>query len=187
MVWWDRNPPKGLCKADTEGGSIGGEAAGRAKRGLKFWWAGKLIFWEGGGINFEFWWGVLIVRIGRYIWVTKQPQCPSGVQRLSISTTSARSARVWWDGWDGRWTKVSFKIQTLWAFRTCIYILVYKIKIVTNILMGLKIWYQVGGWGIQFSKLLYVRKFSNSWFRKLTDISCKSSLRIGNVYRTFNL
>ena len=27
------NPPKGLCKADTEGGSIGGEAAGRAKRG----------------------------------------------------------------------------------------------------------------------------------------------------------
>ena len=27
------NPPNGLCKADTEGGSIGGEAAGRAKRG----------------------------------------------------------------------------------------------------------------------------------------------------------
>ena len=27
------NPPKGLCKADTEGGSIGGEAPGRAKRG----------------------------------------------------------------------------------------------------------------------------------------------------------
>ena len=33
---------------------------------FEFWWAGKLIFWEGGGIN-EFWWGVLIVRIGRYI------------------------------------------------------------------------------------------------------------------------
>ena len=41
---------------------FGGEAAGRAKRGLKFWLAGKLIFWEGGGINFEFWWGVLIVK-----------------------------------------------------------------------------------------------------------------------------
>ena len=27
------NPPKGLCKADTEVGLIGGEAAGRAKRG----------------------------------------------------------------------------------------------------------------------------------------------------------
>ena len=34
---------------------------------FEFWWAGKLIFWEGGGIKFEFWWGVLIVRIGRYI------------------------------------------------------------------------------------------------------------------------
>ena len=66
---------------------------------LKFWWAGKLIFWEGGGINFEFWWGVLIVRIGRYIWVTKQPQCPSGVQRLSIYTTSVKRE---FDGTGGR-------------------------------------------------------------------------------------
>ena len=24
---------------------------------FEFWWAGKLIFWEGGGIKFEFWWG----------------------------------------------------------------------------------------------------------------------------------
>ena len=40
----------------------------------------------------------------------------------------------------GRSRKVSFKIlHTLWVFRTCIYILVYEIKIVTNILMGFKI------------------------------------------------
>ena len=65
----------------------------------------------------------------------------------------------------GRWSKVSFKIlHTLWGFRTCIYILVYLIKTVTNILMGLKIWCQVGGGGPLFSKLPYVREFSNIWF-----------------------
>ena len=118
---------------------------------FEFWWAGKLIFWEGGGIKFEFCWGVLIVRIGRYIWVTKQPQCPSGAQRLSTYTTSARSARVWWDTLIWRSSKVSFKfLQTLLAFRTCLHILVYKIKIVTNILMSFKIWCQVGGGGQKF-------------------------------------
>ena len=51
----------------------------------------------------------------------------------------------------GRSRKVSFKfLQTLWAFRTCIYILVYKIKIVTNILMRFKIWSQLGGEGTPF-------------------------------------
>ena len=38
-----------------------------------------------------------------------------------------------------------------------IIILVYEIKIVTNILMGFKC--QVGGGGTQFSKLPYVREF----------------------------
>ena len=88
----------------------------------------------------------------------------------------------------GRSRKVSFIfLQTLCAFRTCLYILVYKIKIVTNILMGFKIWCQVGGGGIQFSKLPYVREFSNIWFQKLTDIRFKRSLGLGNVYWTFNL
>ena len=57
------------------------------------------------------------------------------------------------DGRDGtgRWSKVSFKfLQTLWIFRTCIYILVYKIKVAANILMGFKIWCQVGGGGQNF-------------------------------------
>ena len=68
----------------------------------------------------------------------------------------------------GRSPKVSFKfLQTLWAFRTCIYILVYKIKNITNILMGFKIWCQVGGWGTLFSKLPYSCDFSNIWFQKL--------------------
>ena len=92
--------------------------------------------------------------------------------------------RVWWDGWTdgrvGRSRKVSFKfLQTLWVFRTCIYILVYKIKIVTNILMGFKIWCQVGVWVTPFSKLPYSRDFSNIWFQKLTDIKAKSKLGVG--------
>ena len=94
---------------------------------------------------------------------------------------------IWWDGWTdgtggrmGRSRKVSFKfLQTLWAFRTCIYILVYKIKIVTNILMGFKIWCQVGVWVTPFSKLPYSREFLNIWSQKLTDIINKSKLGVG--------
>ena len=66
----------------------------------------------------------------------------------------------------GRSRIVSFKIlHTLWVFRTCIYILVYEIKIVTNIVMGLKIWCQVGGGVTPFSKLPYSRDFSNMRFK----------------------
>ena len=81
-----------------------------------------------------------------------------------------------WDGWDG-WTggrvgrsrKVSFKIlHTLWVYRLGIYLLIYGIKVVTKILMGFKIWCQVGVWGTQFSKLPYVREFLNIWFQKLS-------------------
>ena len=37
-------------------------------------------------------------------------------------------------------SKVSFKIfHTLWVYRLSIYLLIYEIKIVTNILMGFKI------------------------------------------------
>ena len=57
-----------------------------------------------------------------------------------------------------------------------IYILVYQIKVAANILMGFKIWCQVGVWVTLFSKLLYSREFSNIWFQKLTDIRCKRSL-----------
>ena len=60
--------------------------------------------------------------------------------------------------------------------RSSSYILVCEIKIVTNILMGFKIWCQVGGGGTQFSKLPYIREFLNIWFQKLTDISYKRSL-----------
>ena len=92
------------------------------------------------------------------------------------------------DGLGGRSRKVSFKfLQTLCAFRTYVYILEYEIKIITNILMGFKIWCQVGGGGINFLKLPYVRNSSNIWFQKLTDIKCKRSLELGNLYWTFNL
>ena len=60
----------------------------------------------------------------------------------------------WTDGagWTGRVdvsdgiSKVSFKfLHTLWIYRLCICLLIYEIKIVTNILMGLKTSCQVGG------------------------------------------
>ena len=62
-----------------------------------------------------------------------------------------------WDGMDGwlGWmdgiSKVSFNfLHTLWVYRICICLLVYEIKIVTNILMGFKISCQVGGRGQKF-------------------------------------
>ena len=68
---------------------------------------------------------------------------------------------AFFSNWDGI-SKVSFKfLQTL--FRTCIYILVYEIKIVTNILMGFKLWCEVGGGKTQFSKLPYLRGFLNRY------------------------
>ena len=51
----------------------------------------------------------------------------------------------------GRSRKVSFKfLHTLWVYRLSIYLLVYEIKIVTNILMGFKTSCQVGGLGQKF-------------------------------------
>ena len=78
--------------------------------------------------------------------------CSSGVQRLSIYTTRREApslmGRV---GRMGRWSKVSFNfLHNLWVYRLCIYLLIYEIKIVTNILMGFKIWCQVGGGGQNF-------------------------------------
>ena len=50
----------------------------------------------------------------------------------------------------GRSREVSFKfLLTLWVYRLCICLLVYEIKIVTNILMSFKIC-QVGGRGQEF-------------------------------------
>ena len=57
-----------------------------------------------------------------------------------------------------------------------IYILVHKIKIAANILMGFKIWCQIGGGVTPFSKLPYSREFSNIWLQKSTDIRYKRSL-----------
>ena len=48
-------------------------------------------------------------------------------------------------------SKVSFNfLHTLWVYRLCKCLLVYEIKIVTNILMGFKISCQVGGRGQKF-------------------------------------
>ena len=61
----------------------------------------------------------------------------------------ARSAEF--DGTGGRSRKVSFKfLHTLWVYRLCICLLVYEIKIVTNILMGFKVSCQFGGRGQKF-------------------------------------
>ena len=84
--------------------------------------------------------------------VTKNLPPPSGVHQRF--TQRAAKRRVWWDGRVGRmgrWSKVSFNfLHNLWVYRLCIYLLIYEIKIVTNILMGFKIWCQVGGGGQNF-------------------------------------
>ena len=54
------------------------------------------------------------------------------------------------DGLDGP-SKGSFKIlHSLWVYRLGIYLPMYEIKIVTNILMGLKNSCQIGGRGQNF-------------------------------------
>ena len=70
---------------------------------------------------------------------------------LSFSEISFKGISfIWWGG-VGRWSKVSFNfLHTLWVYRLCIYLLIYEIKIVTNILMGFKISCQVGGHGQKF-------------------------------------
>ena len=71
----------------------------------------------------------------------------------------------------GRSSKMSFNIRhTLWPYTTCIHLLIYEIKIVTNILMGFKLWCQFGGGVTPYSKLPYSREFSIIWFQKLADI-----------------
>ena len=53
-------------------------------------------------------------------------------------------------GWDVK-SEVSFKFfYTLWVNRLCICLLIYEIKIVTNILLGFKILCQVGVGGTKF-------------------------------------
>ena len=85
----------------------------------------------------------------------------------------ARSAKFDGMGGVGQSRKVSFKfLQTLWAFRLCIYILVYKIKIITKFLMGFKIRCKVGVEVTLFSKLPYSREFSKIWFQKLFFFVC---------------
>ena len=55
------------------------------------------------------------------------------------------------DGRMARSRKVSFKfLHTLWVDILCLCLLIYEIKIVTNILMGFKISCQVGGRGQKF-------------------------------------
>ena len=46
----------------------------------------------------------------------------------------------WMDGWMDGVSKLSFNfLYTLWVYRSCISILIYIVKNVTNILIGLKI------------------------------------------------
>ena len=77
---------------------------------------------------------------------------------LSFCLETSLMGRV---GRVGRSRKVSFNfLRTLWELRTCIYILVYKIKIVTNILMGFKFSCQVGYRGQKFqTHKKFVRTF----------------------------
>ena len=58
-------------------------------------------------------------------------------RRAEFDGTGGTGGRV--DGSDGI-SKVSFNfLHNFWVYRLCIYLLIYEIKIVTNILMGFKI------------------------------------------------
>ena len=79
----------------------------------------------------------------------------------------------WMDGWDGI-SKVSFNFfHTLQVYRLCIYLHVYKIKIVTNIFIGFKISCQFGGRGQKFQN--YNRQVIFLFF------GSKSSLLVSKV------
>ena len=69
-------------------------------------------------------------------------------------------------GW-GWLTKVSFNfLHTLWIYRLCIYLLVLVIKVVTDILMGFKIWCQVGELHQWKLKSLWGSGFFEFWVQK---------------------
>ena len=79
--------------------------------------------------------------------LTARREAPSLMGRVDGWTdgTGGTGGRV------GRSRKVSFKfLHTLWVYRLCICLLLYEIKIVTNILMGFKMSCQVGGRGQKF-------------------------------------
>ena len=75
------------------------------------------------------------------------------------------------DGWMDGWTEYQkcpsmFFILCRYIEHVYIYTYIYIYSIIAaNNPMGFKIWCQVGVWGTQFSKLPYVREFSNIWFQ----------------------
>ena len=76
------------------------------------------------------------------------------------------------DGWmDGLMDGTGYKkcpsnffILSTYIGHVYIYVYVY-LKVVKNIVMGFKIWCQVGEWALWISKLPYSREFSNFWFQ----------------------
>ena len=72
-------------------------------------------------------------------------------------------------GWDGV-SKVSFNFLHTFSIVENVYTYLYIYsKIVTKILMGLKIWYQVGGPGHKFQN--YSRYFTTTWEAFLSEKS----------------
>ena len=83
---------------------------------FEFWWAGKLIFWEGGGIKFEFWWVGFNCADWTVHLIEPISYAVTPGSSDSAPTQRAREAREF-DG-TGRKSKVSFKnLHTLWVYR----------------------------------------------------------------------
>ena len=112
--------------------------------------------------------------------MTKQSQCPSGVQCQPLRTrpkaefdgTGGRVGRV---GRVGRSRKVSFKfLHTLWINRLCIFLLVYEIKLSPTFLWVSKFDVKLKVGEHNFQKYPIYVSFFILWFQKSTDISCIS-------------
>ena len=69
-----------------------------------------------------------------------------------------------WMGWDGISFVSSIFFHTMWVYRYGIYLLIHVIKIVTNIVMGFKIWCQVSKFDVKLGVVVKTFKIrTGTW------------------------
>ena len=110
--------------------------------------------------------------------LTKQPQCPSGGPVITLTSRPEGPSLMGWMGWTDGPSKGSFNFfHTLLFCRLGIYLLIHKIKIVTNILMGFKFLCQVEDFDHFFKITLCTCVFEKSCYRRPSEarlIKCRA-------------